>query len=190
MMSIEKIKEKIIKDAEAEAKKLTESAKAEAEEIKKQNKKIVDLYKENRDREITSEIKLHKDKTLAQARLDAKSKFLEEREKLISAFIYEALEGIDRRSKEYRSYLEHSLKEALKDMEGKVTVYSDRSDSALLKSIFSSLKFSKYTLQSSDNLGLGVVIEDSGSRRTDLTINARLELVREELRQKIVEMMG
>lgn len=175
MDNLEKIKNKILKQAEKQSKEIWDIADKEIKSIQKKNKEELDKIKKAGDKEIKNAVKVFKDKTLAQARLKAKSEFLEKREEMMQSIITDAVKSLEKRPKEYQDFIKNSIKKL--DL-GKITIYGNKEDKELIKKADSSITFKETDI-------LGIIVEDNKQRKIDLTIPTLLNIKINEIRQKI-----
>lgn len=184
MEGVEKIKNKILSDAKKEADKILNEAKKEVAEIEKEKQKQLDIIKKKRETEIKQAVKLYKDKTIAQARLKAKREYLDKREEIIDKYVREVILKIDRKSNDYKNFLKNIIDQNINLLSGEITIYCNKKDIALLKSmnISSSLKES--------NIEAGIIFEDSTGKRIDETISSRLERRKDKIRRGIIKILG
>lgn len=187
MEGTEKIKEKIIEEANAEIKKSNDEVKAEVEEIKKEARETIAGIKKKIEEEKEHEIKLFNDKTLAQARLKGKRKYLETREGIMDSFIEKGAEEAVKKG-EYKKFLDGLVKKN-KDLLGEgVTVCCSPKDMSVVNKILHELKL-KNKVKAVEIDG-GIILEDSEGKRINESLASILERKRDELRSKIVNMLG
>ncbi|MFH2028009.1 MAG: V-type ATP synthase subunit E [Nanoarchaeota archaeon] len=179
-MSAEKIKNKILQEANNEANKILDQAKKEAKSIGAENKKQESAYEKKRQEEIDKEIKLYKDKTMAQARLRLKREFLAEREQIINQLIEEGAKSIDHSSAEYKKYLKNIIDDNLDLLSSDVIIYCNKKDKTLVKNM------TDKDIKDID-IDAGIVIEDSEGKRIDESMSAKLHRLQDTLRQKIMK---
>ena len=127
-MSIEKIKNKIKKEAENEAKKITQEIEKEIEQIKQEQKDKTKEMGSEKDQKIKTAVQLLKDKTLAQARLNSKRKLLEKREEIIKEVVQNAIKKFIERPKEYKTFIEKIIKQNKTVLTGKLTILGNKQD--------------------------------------------------------------
>ena len=182
----EKIKDKILKEANHEADKAIKHAEEEAKTILYNNKALLSSFKKKRESEIDSSVKLFKDKTLAIARLKSKREFLSEREQIIDRFIHDFMEKIDHKSADYKDYLKKVLEESLSNLSGEITVYCNKCDMNAVDGLCKSLGKDGVYIKPSDIEG-GLIFENRSGERINESISSRLERIRGELRQNIAK---
>ena len=102
---ITKIKNKILGDADREAKKIIDGAQKECDVIKQKAKDSANSVKKEYRARTDAKVKLYKDKTLAQARLTKRRAVFEKRETIIAKTIEEALKEIKHNSNEYEKFI-------------------------------------------------------------------------------------
>lgn len=186
MEGIEKIKEKIIAEADTEIKKIDNELKAQVDEIKKENKEVVGEIKRKGEAEKEHEIKLFRDKTLAQARLKVKRNYLETREAIINEFIEEGAEKAVKKDS-YKKFLEDLIKKNKDFLEKNFVVYCSSKDKNVVSKILHKLRLKNKVKEMEINGG--VILEDSEGKRVNESLASILERKRDELRQKIISML-
>tara|TARA_Y100000310_G_C20412027_1_gene682485 strand:- start:81 stop:638 length:558 start_codon:yes stop_codon:yes gene_type:complete len=182
MNGAENIKNKILEEAKKEADKISAEAKVEEEKILSNNKKEEESYTKKREDEIEKEVKLFKDKTLAQARLKSKRAYLAERETIIEKYVKEGIKSIGPTSKDYQEYIKKILTKNIKLLSGEITVFCNKKDEPLIKKLIGD-KAKVVTAR----LTGGVTLEDSSGIKIDESIDSKVERVKDKLRQKIVK---
>lgn len=181
---IDKIKTKILGDADAEVKKVKEAAREEVSKIAKKNKDEQKEYKAHFEERTIALVESFKQKTLAQARLDAKKSILQEREALIDEAIASIVEKLDRKEKAYERYLAESIKENKAFLSGKITITCNKADKALVERLEKGAKIVEGELDG------GLIFEDSKGKRIDESIDALLSRKRDEIRQTVANIMN
>jgi|TARA_B100001971_G_C18099202_1_gene487858 vacuolar-type H+-ATPase subunit E/Vma4 len=182
----EKIKNKILKEANNEADKIIKQAEEEAKKINDKNKAQLSDFKKNRGSEISASIKLFKDKTLAIARLKSKREFLSMREQIINRFIQDFLAKINRKSANYKDYLKKILEESLGSISGETTVYCNKEDMNTVNELCNSFGKDKVYIKPKDIDG-GLMFENKSGERINESLSSRLERIKGELRQNIAK---
>jgi V/A-type H+-transporting ATPase subunit E len=180
---IEKIKKKILGDADAEVKRIKQEAADEVSKIKKKNAAERKSYKDRFEERTVALVESYKQKTLAQARLDAKKSILQEREQLIDAAIARAIEGLDRKGKAYERFLDAILSENKPQLSGKITITCNKVDKPLVS------KLAKGATVVEGDLDAGLILADSKGKRVDESLDALLARKRDEVRQAVAGMM-
>lgn len=182
-MGIEKIKGKITADAEREAKKLLDHAHKESDKISKANKKMVEDYRKRRETEVSAEVRLYRDRVLAQERIQAKRTYLSRREEIITKFIDDALNKIDTKSNEYKSFMKGLVDENLKLLSGDITVSCNKNDMTLVKSLVKKAKVKEAPIKG------GIIFADA-TKTIDESMDSVFERLKNQLRQKISMSLG
>jgi vacuolar-type H+-ATPase subunit E/Vma4 len=187
MEGIEKIKGKIIADANTEIRSINREIEAQIDDVKRDNSSIIDDIKKDRQKEKEREIKLLQDKTLAQARLKVKRKYLETREALINSYIENGAKAA-LKDEGYKTFIEDILKND-KDLLGEgITIYCNANDKDIVKRAAGKVNM-KADVKETDIDG-GVILEDKEGKRINESMVSVLERKRDELRQKVIEILG
>lgn len=186
MEGTKKIQEKILADADREIEKIMEEAKSQIDEIKKEGRNKIELIKKKSGKDIQHEIKLYEDRVLAQKRMEVNRDYLKTREDIVNSFIERAIDNIDSLA-EYEDFLENIIKRN-KDFLGKdVKLFCNEKDKNKVKKILEKLKL-HFDIRESE-IKAGIILEDDAGKRINESLQSVLELRRNELRKKIIEMM-
>lgn len=177
---IDKIKKKILADADAKVKRIKAATTKEVTKISAQHKKERERYKERYEEQTAALVQSYKQKSLAQARLDAKKRNLREREKLIDAFVTEVITMRDARG--YERFLKKIIKENLAEL-GRVTISCAKRDVAIVEKLAP-----KVDVRVTDIDG-GLIFEDASGKRVDESLQALLSRRRDEIRQEVARFM-
>ena len=120
---LQKIKQKIMADAEKKVKEIIDEAKNEANKVDEANKNKAEAYKKREEEKLKSDVKMFINKTIAQARLKSRRDYLGKRENLMSSLIEGVLTKFDRKSKEYSKYMEGILAKNLDYLTRDVNIF-------------------------------------------------------------------
>jgi V/A-type H+-transporting ATPase subunit E len=187
MEGIEKIKEKIIADANTEIRSINKEIDAQIEEINMQNEGILEEIKKKGMKEKDREVSLIRDKALAQARLKAKRVYNEKRENIISGIIEKGIEQA-LKSDKYHGFLEKLIKENKSLLEKDLIVYCNERDKDVVSSIIKRLGLNAKVAVS--DISGGVILEDKTGKRVNQSLSSVLDRKRDELRHNLISMLG
>lgn len=179
-MTIDKIKKKITKSADARITEITERADAEIKEITTKEAQRRTAYEHHYRERTEALVQLHRQKTLAQARLEAKKAALQERERIIDEFLTEAFQNP---GAQYAKYLEQAYKEGAKLLDGKLSIECSKGDFATVK------KFASGTIKEAPISG-GLILTDTSGKKLDESFDALLDRKRNDVRQEIAHIIG
>jgi len=183
MKGIDKIKNKIISDANAEIKGIDKEIDSQIDEIKEKNRKVLDDLKTTGNKQKQQEIKLFKDKTLAQSRLKVKRNYLETREQIIVEFIEKSAEQAIGHA-DYKRFIENLIKNDSGFLGKDITIYCNSRDNDMVSNLAKGMKVKEIDISG------GVILEDAEGKRINDSLNSILERKRDELRHKIIETLG
>jgi len=183
----ENIKEKIIADAESQAKEILANAEAEAQKIFDVKADDANKHKAEGMEKIKLSVKLYEDKELAQARLKAKRLFLEEREKLLNELISDFTTKFDRKGL-YPKFLEKILKSNKNLLSGMIVITCDTKDKALVEKLVKKTNYAKSKVQTTPMNG-GIILEDDSGKRVNESLENILEMKKREVRNKLAQLI-
>ena len=192
---LEKIKQKIMEDAKTIVKEIMNAAKKESDKINETNKSNAEAYKKRAQEKLKSDVKLFINKTMAQARLKSRRVYLEKREKLMESLIEHVLTKFERKSKDYEKYLETIIAKNLKYLTGDVSIFCNKKDLSLVKSLDEKIKkaddskISNIKIKEADIIG-GLILEDSEGKRINESIDSKFERVKQKIRQDVIKLLG
>ena len=192
---LEKIKQKIMADAKTNVKKIMDETKKEADKINEANKSNAEAYKKKAQEKLKSDVKLFINKTMAQARLKSRRVYLEKREKLMESLIEDVLTKFERKSKDYEEYIEKILANNLSYLMGDVSIFCNKKDHSLVKSLVDNIKrgdeskISNIKIKEADIIG-GLILEDSEGKRINESIDSKFERVKQKIRKEIIKLLG
>ncbi|MGM5485061.1 MAG: V-type ATP synthase subunit E [Nanobdellota archaeon] len=173
---VDKLKEKIISNADNEVEKILSEAKQKAESIAAENKKKADSFLESEKERIKSEARLYEEREVASAEMESRKNYMEEREKIISDVIEKALSGINK-TKAYKDFIKKAIEENGKGME----VYCNRKDMDLVKKYTSKVK--------EGDMRAGLILKGKETR-INLSVSDLLDEKKKQIRQSIVKALG
>lgn len=179
MKNVNKLKEVIKKDADSQVKKIRSEASAEVAKIRAAAREQQRQFREAFDRRTAEMVDIIRRKTLAQARLGAKKDILAARESVMEELAI-FLQSVDHKNPAYQKLLESRVKQAVKLLGKKLTVYCNKQDVVLCK------KATSATVKEMDLIG-GAILEDESGRRVDESFDTWLAESRDVMRQKIAE---
>jgi V/A-type H+-transporting ATPase subunit E len=189
MNGVDKIIERIKKDAEAKVKKIMDNANNEAENIRKRNEKETRRMVEKIKQEYEKEAETVKNTILSGAKIESKRVQLHARENIINeCFIKSEKKFVDMDGKAYEKFLSRIIKEGV-DVVGKnAVVKCAEKDIRIVKKIPSALNVAvdKNFLNTTG----GVVIKSKdGKIRVDNTFDGILSRNRDRLRKEVAEIL-
>lgn len=192
---LQKIKQKIKEDAEKNVKQIVGEAQKEVNIINEANMKEAEAYKDKAEEKLKLDVKLFINKTLAQARLKSRRACLEKREKLMTGIIEEVLAKFNRNSKEYKQYMEKIIAEDLNCLAGDVTMFYNKKDLNLVKSLAGRAKenpenpqIKNIKIKESQLIG-GLILEDSEGKRINKSIDSKFDRTKQKIRQGVIKIL-
>ena len=183
---VEKIKEKMMDEANSEYERIVSEAKKKASEIAENNKKKVEGFITSEKEKVASEVHLFTSKEIASFEMSKRKDFMERRENIINEIIDEAVSTINKK-KEYENFIEKNLKEYTALLGKKVEVLCSSKDIDLVKKMISKLNLDANVEEAS--IKGGFILEGS-DKRIDMSLESILEEKRSTVRQKVVEALG
>ena len=181
-MSIEKLKDSLLSQANAEAHKIELVASAEARKIleteRAESAALKAKAKEDAERQVTEQ----KNERTAWARLESKRIIAEAKEDAVKNCINDVFTSLDsmRRSAEYKQFIKRAAEKAISQLNGAVTLHIVASDKDIVPK-------SKGVSVVTDLEGLGGVIAEShdGKVRINYSLESIIEMRRDDLRSSI-----
>ncbi len=186
MEGIEKIKKKIMNDADSQVKEIVKEAEKEIQKINDNNKRKLDDYKKHFDERTNAMIKFYEQKTLALARLKVKKENLLKREDIINNFMDKITDYL--KGKEYKDFLKAILKSVIKDLGENLKIKCNKNDVKTVKEIAE-----KEGINADVNeieITGGMIFEDEQGRKINESLAIIIERKRNQIRQKIVKIIG
>lgn len=184
---LQRIKDKILGDAEKEAQKTISEAENEAKEIITEKESEAQKYLTSELEKIELEKKLLEDKMFAQAKLNARKAYFTARETVIENIIQDAIKNLKRDIK-YKKFLETVLSQNKKLLKEPLKVIVNKQDLAAAKQALTKSKIKGKV--SEGQLLAGIILEDSNGKRIQESMSARLGRFKDEIRMdlfKIIE---
>ncbi|RMF06198.1 hypothetical protein D6764_02770 [Candidatus Woesearchaeota archaeon] len=181
-----KIKEKLLKEAEDRASAILAKAEEEAKQYEEKKQKEADEIIKAGEEKIELEKQLLRDRMLAQARLEAKTKYLNTREEIIDSIIEKALSGIKRDSK-YQKFMKAVLSSNKGVLKQPLKLLVNKKDAELARKLLTSLKI-KGTVSEAP-ITAGIMVEDAEGKRIDESFQARLERMRDDIRIRVAKLL-
>lgn len=177
-----RVRDKLLGEAEAEAKSIMDKAEAEVKEYETAKQSEAESYFNEELEKIELERQLLEDKMLAQARLDSHKRFLSSREELIEKLIQQSIQDI-RKNKEYKNFMKKLLTTHKSVLKQPLTLYVNSKDVSLAKELLASTKI-KGSVKTSEING-GMVLEGSSGKRIQESITSRLERSKDDIRTQL-----
>ena len=191
-MSVEKIKEKILKEGEAEIRKILEDSKKEADSIVSQEKGRAEKKAELIVRRGIEAAKFEKQRLISEAILEAKKRKTELQSEMIEFVLEKARERLGKLPAEkYREVLEKLAVEACSQLDGeKVQLIVRRRDRKHIDLKKLSKKLKKEIRFGREGLREPGVVAQSGGVIVDNRFMCRLERNKEQLRVLVTEVLN
>lgn len=170
MKGLNRIIEKIKKDAEREAGKIKKEYEEKIKQIKEQNRKTLQAEEKKLKKEMEMHLELLESKTLSKARLEAKNRILKAREEMIGKVI----EAVRR---ELEKNFDQLIESRLKDYAGQdVAVVCGSGDRKLVE---------KLGFKAEEGDVEGIVIKEGEGKQVRINVEDELEQLMPEIRKAI-----
>lgn len=184
-MPIEKIIEKITRDAENKIETIMERANEKmnevTQEIKENKEKKIKEIRKKREREMKTE----KNRIISQAKLEKRKNILREREKLIDKVLEEAKKKISRMDpEEYEDYLIEAVEKSVKTLGEDLTIHCNKDNVNKIKEIAHEFDPSIEVQGDLRTIGGIKAISKKGAS-LNLTLEANLKRKKRDLRKDI-----
>lgn len=184
-MPVEKIIDKIKKNAEEKKESIMDRAEEKMEEVKdeirEEKERKIDEIKKKKEREIQT----IQNRIISQAKLEKRKKVLNEREKIIDQVFNEAKEKIrDMEPEEYENYLKDALKRSVNILSEEAVLHCNSENVDKIKQIADELDLSNKIEGDLITIGGIKAVSKDGSK-IDLTFEANLERKKRDLRKEV-----
>ena len=192
-MSLEKLLERISKDASIKTKNIENTAKKDAEEIVSKAKNTAYAEKKRLSKEAKNNSALKRDSILARARLDARDMLLEKKRKVFEKGFDLASEKLNKISD--ASYEKFVLQLLLNKSVGNETVIIENSKGQALVDRANGLlakagKPAELKLSQKEFNERGFILVDAQNSTTDFTFRALIDFYRKDLEQEVFELIA
>ena len=181
-MGIEKLTGSLVGEANQGAKEIVKTAQWHVDQMLKDEQSKEDGLKEQASTEVKARLDAQRNERLAWARLEAKRVIAEAREDAITNNLESFFEELKDAHKgtAYKSFLEQSVKQAMKELGGACTIHVSKSDAALL----AKLQNCKIAIDL-EALGGAIVESEDRTVRIDLRIETLFDIRRDGLRKDV-----
>ncbi|MFC1800841.1 V-type ATP synthase subunit E family protein [Nanoarchaeota archaeon] len=177
MKGLNKILEKIEKDAVKEVKEIEKENADKVKEIKEHNKKSLKMQENHLKKKMDVVLDQFKNMTLSRARLDAKNEVLKAREEMIQKLIEKAKKEVENNYKDL-------LKERLaKYVSGDVTIVCSSANKKLVEEAAELAKVNA-TIEVGD-IKEGVIVKQGEGKQMKVVIEEEIEQLMPEIRKVI-----
>jgi len=183
-MSIEKLKNSLLSEANEEAEKIVASAQAHVDNMLNEERSKSAALRTEAEMEVSKLLAEQYNERTAWARLEAKRILAEAREDAIENVLEDFFESLSkiRKSPEYKSFLKVSVEKASSELGGSVTIHILKGD----KECLPKLKGASI-VEDLEGLGGAMVESSDGKVRVNLTLETLFETRRDELRKQIFQ---
>ncbi|MCK4589744.1 MAG: hypothetical protein KAT77_04815 [Nanoarchaeota archaeon] len=172
MKGLNRITEKIQKDAEQEANKIKKEKEEIIKDIKDKNKKIIQSEEKILKKQMEMHLELLESKTLSRARLDAKNKVLKNREDMIQKILKDVQKDLE---KNFDKLIENRLQE-YPDQE--ITVVCSSKNKKLVEKAAPHAKIETQDIE-------GVIIKQGEGKLVKIQIEDEINQLMPEVRKVI-----
>ncbi len=188
-MPVEKLIERIKKDAERKAEEILERKEEEAEEVRQE----IEKEKERRLDEIRKkekrEIETMENRILSQAKLESRKKKMNIREEMIERVFKRARERLEELDpSEYEEYLKKSIKKSMQVLGEDIVIHCNEESVDEVQSIAREFDPSLDIEGGLNSLG-GIKATSKKGAEIDFTFEANIERNKKELRKEISEIL-
>ncbi|MFP4050617.1 MAG: V-type ATP synthase subunit E [Thermoplasmata archaeon] len=188
-MPVEKIIERIEKDAQRKSDNILarEEEKAEElkEEIEREKERRLDEIRKKKEREI----KTMKNRILSQAKLEARKKKLNTREDMMEKVFENTKNRVKKTDPlEYKNYLHDAVEKSTDVLGGNITIYCNKESEDIVKDIVDDIDSSIKVANSLKSIG-GIKASSEKGAEIDLTFEANLKRIKKDLRKEISDIL-
>ncbi|MFW6375771.1 MAG: V-type ATP synthase subunit E [Thermoplasmatota archaeon] len=188
-MPVEKIIERIEKDAQRKVDNILarEEEKAEElkEEIEREKERRLDEIRKKKEREI----KTLKNRILSQAKLEARKKKLNVREEMMEKVFENAKNELgDTDPSEYKDYLKNAVEKSTDVLGEDITIYCNEKSESIVRDIVENINPSVELENSLDSIG-GIKASSEKGAEIDLTFEANMKRIKKDLRKEISDIL-
>jgi len=201
-LSLEKLKQEILEDAEKTIKKILSNAEKEASKILAEAEKNAELIKNQRREEVVKAMREKERAVLSMAKIDGKKLLFSTQEELFEQVFKEAKNRLSKvkRDSKYLKILIDYIKDGIKELESNnIILILNKKDKAFVKKylnkIVSEIKKDNANItlelseESADIMG-GVILQTSdGSKIYNNSFDARLNNVMDNYRNEIMNIL-
>ncbi len=188
-MPVEKIIERIEKDAQRKADNILAREKEKAEELreeieKEKERKLDEIRKKNE-----REIKTMKNRILSQAKLESRKKKLNIREEMMERVFENAEEKLKETDpSEYKDYLKDAVEKSTDVLGEDITVHCNEESEDIVRDMVDDIDPSIEVESSLDSIG-GIKASSKKGAEIDLSFEANLKRIRKNLRKEISDIL-
>ncbi len=188
-MPVEKIIERIEKDAQRKADNILAREKEKAEELreeieKEKERKLDEIRKKNE-----REIKTMKNRILSQAKLESRKKKLNIREEMMERVFENAKEKLEETDpSEYKDYLKDAVEKSTDVLGEDITVHCNEESEDIVRDMVDDIDPSIEVESSLDSIG-GIKASSKKGAEIDLSFEANLKRIRKNLRKEISDIL-
>lgn len=181
-MGIEKLTGSLVSEANKGAQEIVNTAQWHVDQMLKEERSRENELKDRATSEVKARLEAQRNERLAWARLEAKRIMAEAREDAITINLEDFFVELKEAHKNiaYKSFVEQSVKQAVKELGGGCTIHVAKSDAALL----AKLQGCK-VVTNLEALGGAIVESEDRSVRIDLRLETIFELKRDDLRKRV-----
>ncbi len=184
MKGIEKLKKKIMGDADEIVKSRLRESRKERKSLQEKQRQFLKEYEQSYEERTRALVRALQQQSLAKARLEAKKAYLIKREEIINGLVTEVLEELDHSGREYEHFLKDILERTLPQLGSHVTIRCCQADTSLVK------RLTKNNIIADDTIGAGLILEDTTGKRVDESISALLQRKKDEIRKVMVNILN
>ncbi len=185
-MGIEKLTGSLVGEANQGAQEIVKTAQWHVDQMLKEEQSKEDELKGKASAEVKARLEAQRNERLAWARLEAKRVIAEAREDAITNNLESFFEELKnaRKAAAYKSFLEKSVAEAVKELGGACTVHVAKSDAAMLGKLHDCK-----VVTDLEALGGAIVESEDRSVRIDLRLETLFDLGRDGLRKEVHDLL-